>query len=205
MVSVMLVNHGESVLAREERYSGQRDTPLTAMGQAQHQRLAARLVGKRIGRVVCSDLERCRALADLIAAGRGIEVETMPGLREAAFGAWEGLTYKEAMERDRASMVAFNRDLVHVAPPGGESLRALAERARPAFDAAVRSHDRHSGALVIVSHGGTIRALLCGLLAIPLERHWTLRIDHASLTKLDLYPLGPILEVLNDTCYLRDG
>jgi alpha-ribazole phosphatase len=68
----------------------------------------------------------------------------------------------------------------------------------------VRAHDRDSGALAIVSHGGTIRALPCGLLAIPLERHWTLRIDHASLTILDVYPLGPIVEVLNDTCHLRD-
>jgi broad specificity phosphatase PhoE len=205
MSHVILLNHGETVLASEGQYSGQRETALTALGLIQHERLAARLDGAAIDRVACSDLERCRSLAHLLADRRGVAVEELPALREASFGAWEGMTYAEAMARDRLAMVAFNRDLVNVAPPGGESLAALAGRVRPAFDALLGSRRKRSGTLVVVSHGGTLRALLCSLLTIPLDRHWTIRIDHASLTRLDIYALGPIVEVLNDTCHLGDA
>ena len=107
------------------------------------------------------------------------------------------------MGRDRAAMVAFNRDTVGVAPPGGETLLALEARARPAVDALIKAHKEREGALLLVTHGGTLRALLCSLLRIPLDRYWTLNVDLASLSILDVYPMGPIVSVLNDTCHLN--
>jgi alpha-ribazole phosphatase len=101
-------------------------------------------------------------------------------------------------------MVAFNRDQVEAAPPGGETLASLAARATTCLATLLDEHRRRTGALVLVSHGGTLRALLCGLLEIPLRRHWTLRVDHAALCVLDTYPLGPVVAVLNDTCHLED-
>lgn len=76
-----------------------------------------------------------------------------------------------------------------------------ASHPRPARgDAAQR---RVSGALLVVSHGGPLRALLCSLQHIPLERYWTLSLDPASLTVLDAYPMGAIVSVLNDTCHVH--
>jgi broad specificity phosphatase PhoE len=201
---VILVRHGQTALQAAGRYSGQRDTPLTPLGERQHELLRARLLREAIGRVVGSDLARCRVLAEAVAADHGLEAEPEPALREAAFGSWEGLTYGEAMAQDRQAMVAFNRDTVHVAPPGGESLAALAARAIPLLDACVRAHKQREGALLLVGHGGTLQALLCHLLAVPLARHWTMRVDNAALSSLDIYPMGAIIAVLNDTCHL-DG
>lgn len=203
MSRVILVRHGQTVLNQELRYSGQIDAPFTPLGEAQHERLRVLLAGMSIDRVVCSDLERIRAFADQLARDHGVAAEPEQALREASFGAWEGLTYEEAMARDRQAMVAFNRDTAHVAPPGGESLVTLEARVRPCFDAALKAHRDRPGALLVVSHGGTLRALLCGLLRIPLDRHWTLRVDPASCTVLDMYPMGPIVESLNDTCHLQ--
>lgn len=203
MARVLLVRHGETLLNAESRYSGQRDAPLTARGEAQQDRLRARLAAEPIERVVSSDLARCASLAAALAAESGLVAEADPALREASFGAWEGLTYAEAMGRDRAAMVAFNRDTVGVAPPGGETLLALEARARPAFDALIKAHKEREGALLLVTHGGTLRALLCSLLRIPLDRYWTLNVDLASLSILDVYPMGPIVSLLNDTCHLN--
>lgn len=204
MSKVILVRHGETVLNQQLRYSGQRDAPLTPLGEAQEERVRGRLAGETIERVVCSDLGRCQAFAASIAASHGVRAEPEPALREASFGAWEGLTYQEAMARDRQSMVAFNRDTAGVAPPGGESLVDLAGRVRPCFDALIKAHKDRAGALLLVSHGGTLRALLCSILPLPLDRFWTLRVDPASLSMMDVYPMGPIIEVLNDTCHLGD-
>jgi alpha-ribazole phosphatase len=139
-----------------------------------------------------------------MAADHGLNAEAEPALREASFGMWEGMTYEVAMARDRQAMVAFNRDPVRHGPPGGESLTQFAARLRPCFDALVREQRDQAGALLLVTHGGAVRALLCSLLALPLDRHWMLRVDPASLTALDTYPLGPILGLLNDTCHLAD-
>lgn len=204
MARLLLVRHGETALGRASRYSGQRDTPLTPLGEQQHERLLERLRGDAIGRVVGSDLTCCRLLAEAVAADHGVLAEANPALREASFGAWEGLTYQEAMARDRAAMVAFNRDSANVAPPGGESLTVAATRAHACLDALLREHRRRDDALLVIGHGGTLQALLCGLLALPLERYWTLRVDPASLSVLDTYPMGAIVAVLNDTCHLHD-
>lgn len=204
MGRVILVRHGETVLNRQLRYSGQQETPLTALGQAQHDRLRARLRFEPIERILSSDLGRCRDLAEAVAADGAAPCELEPALREASFGIWERLTYEMAMARDRQAMVAFNRDPVQHGPPGGESLSALQARVRPYFDALVRGRRDDQGALLVVSHGGTLRVLLCSLLAIPLDRYWTLRIDPGGMTILDTYPLGAIIAVLNDTCHLAD-
>lgn len=202
MARLLLVRHGETELGHASRYGGQRETPLTPLGERQHERLLELLRGAAIGRVVASDLACCRLLAESIAADHGLQAEADAALREASFGVWEGLTYQEAMARDRAAMVAFNRDTANVAPPGGESLAAVATRAHACLETLLREHRRRDDALLIVSHGGTVQALLCGLLALPLERYWTLRVDPASLTALDTYPMGAIVATLNDTCHL---
>src|SRR5919199_2362002 len=138
MGRVILVRHGETDANRASRYSGQQETPLTPCGELQHERLCHRLSGEAISRVVSSDLGRCRVLAEVIATERGRSVELDPALREARFGAWEGLTYEEGMARDRQAMVAFNRDPAHVAPPEGESLAQVEMRARACLDRLLR-------------------------------------------------------------------
>lgn len=204
MARVLLIRHGETVATVASRYSGQREEPLTERGAAQHERLLARLGQTAIDRVVSSDLERCRLFAEALARERDARLELTPALREASFGAWEGLTYDEARAADRAAMTAFNRDPAHVAPPGGESLEAAGARAFAYWKELLRGFGRREATLVVVGHGGTLVALLCLLLAIPLERYWTLRLDNAGLTVLDTYPSGPIVSVLNDTCHLAD-
>lgn len=203
MPTLFLVRHGETTYNRASRYSGQAETALTGRGLEQHARLRERLAGEDIGRVASSDLGRCLTLAGVVASDHGLVAEPYAGLREAAFGDWEGLTYEEALTRNPAAMAAFNRDPLSVAPPGGESLAALGRRARPLLDRLVREHEGRVGALLVVSHGGLLRALLCHLLRVPADRYWTLRVDPAALTVLDTYPAGAILAVLNDTCHLR--
>ena len=44
----------------------------------------------------------------------------------------------------------------------------------------------HEGDIVIVSHGGTLRGLLCALLGISLSYQWQLRMDPGSLSAVDL-------------------
>jgi broad specificity phosphatase PhoE len=59
------------------------------------------------------------------------------------------------------------------------------------------------GDVVIVSHGGPLRVLLCNLLGMPIQRQWQLRLDPGSLSAIDLLPVhqpsapNAILALLN--------
>ena len=56
--------------------------------------------------------------------GAGAEVVADDDLRETDFGAWEGLTFREARQRWPDEVTAWLGD-PEVAPPGGESFAAV--------------------------------------------------------------------------------
>ena len=60
-------------------------------------------LGGRGGRVVSSPMRRARQTADVAAAALGLDVREDDGVRECAFGEWEGLTFAEVRERGPTS------------------------------------------------------------------------------------------------------
>lgn len=151
-----LVRHGEAEGNRQRRYIGWEDLPLTSVGAKQAETLARSLAYHPITAVHSSDLSRATATAAAIAAPHLLPVRPDPDLREANFGAWSGLTYEEIARTDSGPLRTWIGDPERHSPPGGESLATLRRRA-------LRAIPRQDGA-VVVSHGGTLRALLA---------HWT--------------------------------
>src|SRR5262245_54561599 len=93
------LRHGETVWTRERRFSGSRDLPLTPQGERQAHALAEALAGERVAAIYASPLERTRGTAEIIARAQRLSVIVEPGLREMAFGDWEGLTRDEVEAR----------------------------------------------------------------------------------------------------------
>ncbi|SRR6266487_4065 len=179
-----LVRHGITRWNSEQRFCGYSDIPLLPEGRRQAQWLARRLSMERIAAIYSSDLLRARRTAEIIAHPHSLQVNITAAWRELSFGDWEGLTYEQIVQRHRRQPDFFT-DPVNVAPPGGESLTDLVRRVQLAFTELVQEHE---GAIVLVSHGGPLRTLLCGLLGMPLERQWQLCLDLGSLSALDILP-----------------
>jgi len=55
----------------------------------------------------------------------------------------------------------------------------------------------------VVAHGGPLRVLLCLLLGLPVERHWSFRLDCAGVSVVDCAPGLVTLRLLNDCCHLH--
>ncbi|MBN2760169.1 MAG: alpha-ribazole phosphatase family protein [Rhodobacteraceae bacterium] len=101
-----------------------------------------------ITRIVTSPLQRCKLLAQAIAAARNLPVVTDLRLREMDFGAWEGRLWSDL---PRAELDAWAADLLHARPHGGESVAQLRDRALTALRA-------HAGQKVlVVTHHGVIK------------------------------------------------
>jgi alpha-ribazole phosphatase len=128
-------------------------------------------------RVFSSPAQRCRALAETVAA----DITLDERLREMNFGTWENRPWAEL---PRAETEPWMADYVTLAPPQGETFGAVQQRAA-AFLAELTATAAAEPALVF-THGGTIRALVCHCLEIPLRNAFQLQIDYASVTKLQL-------------------
>ena len=142
-MKIYLVRHGETPF-NAARILQHPDTPLSARGVAQAERVARRLAGCGLAGILTSDYARARATAQAIHAASGAPVETEPLLRERNFGIHRG-TAHDALEVDISAP-----DYV---PPEGESVPAFESRVGDAWVAIRAVAARARGPVAVVSHG----------------------------------------------------
>ena len=197
----LLLRHGQTELSVQRRYSGRGNPPLTAVGREQAARAAKMLAAKGdIGAVVTSPLGRARETAEAAADALGTEARVIDGLTETDFGDWEGLTFREAAERDPDVHARWLGD-PSLPAPGGESFDAVRERVEEVRRDLVA---RYPGAnVVVVSHVTPIKTLLQLALGVGPSLLYRLHLDLASLSLAEFYPDGgSSVRLVNDTSYL---
>jgi probable phosphoglycerate mutase len=201
MLTLHLVRHGDTMQAAEGYFAGDIDPPLTDRGRAQAEavaRVAARL---DLAAVYVSPKLRARQTAEPILRACKLEPVVEDGLREIAYGAWEGRKESEIKASDPDMFAAWTQDPALVSPPGGESAFAIAARALPCLVRARREHP--GGRVLFVSHKATIRIMVCALLGVPLGRFRDrVACPTASLTTFDFGERGAMLTRLGDVGHL---
>ena len=200
MTKIILIRHGQTVWNVEMKYQGQTDINLTEKGIMQAQLVADRLATEPIAAVYSSDLNRAFFTAGAIAAKHKLQVIAVPELREINFGDWEGLTYTNINSGWPEAMKNLFTWPENVLIPGGESFPQLRERASKALDRIVHNH--HNETVVVVSHGGTIRTLLCTALNIHLNFVWNIKQDNTAVNILEYHDNRVLVSLVNDTCHL---
>lgn len=201
MTQLLLVRHGTTSFNSEHRFLGRTDIGLSPLGLRQVERLRDYMAGEKLDAVYCSDLNRAVTTAEIVLAGRNIPMTSCPELRECDYGVCEGLTFGEIRERHpdlAARLIPFSLDLAF---PEGETFRYFVERSS-GFLERIKRHGP-SETILVVSHNGPVRALICRFLGISLDHWWQVRIDVASLSIVELNPRGAIVCRLNDTFATR--
>lgn len=151
MTILALLRHGPTAWTRAHRLQGRTDLPLDEAGRAVV--AAWNLPGEVAGfRWVTSPLGRCVETAALLGLSATIE----PRLIETDWGAWEGKRVADLRVQAGASFIAAEASGLDLAPPGGESPRAVQRRLIPLL-AALAAAGAPTGA---VTHKGVIRAVL---------------------------------------------
>lgn len=172
---VLLLRHGRTAWNAVGRFQGQLDPPLDEVGVAQADAVAVPLAGRRPVALLASDAQRALATAAPLAASTGLAVQPSPAWREIDLGAWQGLTRAEAAGRFPAEHDGWAAG-GDVRRGGGETYAEVGGRASAALHLALAGCLADSaegdGPLVVVTHGGTVRALLGTLLALPVEVWW---------------------------------
>ncbi len=111
-----------------------------------------------------------------------------PGLIEQNLGDWQGLPHAELPARLTVPAHPFWPVSGNERPPGGESMADVIRRVGITMDRLAQDHADCD--VVIVSHGGTIRAAVAHALGIAADNALHLSVQNISLTRLDHLPEG---------------
>lgn len=198
---LLLLRHGQTALSVERRYSGRGNPELTELGRRQAA-AAAGYLGERggIAAVVCSPLQRAYETAAAAAKALGLDVTVDDDLIETDFGAWEGLTFTEAAERDPELHRRWLRD-TSTPPPDGESFDEALDRVHRARARIIANHQGTT--VLVVSHVTPIKMLLRLALDAGPGILYRLHLDLASLSIAEFYSDGASsVRLVNQTSYL---
>ena len=190
-----LIRHGEVEGEQFGKLLGRTDTPLSVRGLEQSRQLADVLSTMRLSAVYCSDLQRARMTAEIIAKRRNLEVQESSGWREIDMGEWEGRTIAD-LYIDAPQLVGqLFEDPASFKYPAGESFAAFTTRVQDALDQLLITHN--SGEVALIAHGGVCRAILGSALGIPPCNWLRLVQDYCCLNIIDWYDRNPVLRLLN--------
>ncbi len=172
MPLLVIVRHGQSQWNLENRFTGNRDVPLTELGREE-----AHVAGKKLKHIVfdhafTSLLERAQETLAIILSEieqMQLPVEKNSALNERDYGELQGLNKAEVAVQYGAEQVERWRRDYDVQPPGGESLKDTATRVIPFYQQEIEPLLIAGKNILVVAHGNSLRALMMYLEKISTE------------------------------------
>ncbi len=152
---LILVRHGQTSWNIQKRYLGWTDIGLDDHGNVQGRKTRSRFCNEKPDRLYSSDLSRAMDFAKIVF---GSTPETLHGLREINFGAFEGLTYDDIVKKWPEDYDNWIKDPLNCRIPGGESVPEVKERVISAIRKIVE--DNCGKVVAAVSHAGPIAIVM---------------------------------------------
>jgi broad specificity phosphatase PhoE len=191
---IILIRHGQSTANASGVWQGQLDFPLSEEGRRQAAAAGQALKGTRISGVYSSPLTRAFETAEIVAREAGFlgEVVPLPGLAERHGGILQGHTWaeQEARNPEFAEKFLALPEEERWTLASAETDEEILERFEQALSEVRSRHSADDGTIIVVSHGGVMRAFLrdrFGPSVLPGDE----RAPNASVTRLLYDPATP--------------
>jgi len=179
-----LVRHGQTSWNETHRFQGWQDIELSNVGMNQAYKISTYFKDIEYDHLYSSDLIRALRTAQIIQAKHDATMTITKGLRELDVGNWEGLTFEEIVESNHGETITNMDDLWKLSREDGESLVQFQERVVKEFEKIlVKSEGKD---IIIVTHGGVIRVILCYVLKCEMSEINHNKIDNGSITILEI-------------------
>jgi 2,3-bisphosphoglycerate-dependent phosphoglycerate mutase len=209
---ILFIRHGETAWNRIRRIQGHIDIPLAETGLAQAERLAARLArkahaaapaagrarsrqgaqgahdGAPLDAIYSSDLQRAQQTALPTASALGLPLALHAGLRERAYGIFQGHDKSEIEQRFPDAYAVWQTRDPGFAPEGGESSRALRERVLHTVASIVAAHP--GGRIACVTHGGVLDSIYRHARGLPFDAPRDFPLLNASINTVEFDERG---------------
>lgn len=184
MAKLILLRHLLSQWNKENRFAGWSDIPLSEEGIKSAQETAVKLAAFKIDKVYTSPLIRNKETVALILKNLGrnnLPTIIDKALNERNYGKLQGLNKDEIKKQYGAQKVHLWRRSWDIAPPGGESLRDVYQRAVPFFKKYVEKDLKEGKNVLVVASHNSLRALVKYVEKISDENIADVEIPYAGL------------------------
>ncbi len=201
MGKLILVRHGETDKNIGNSLHGLDDPEtLDDTGRQQIVSTSIKLQSFSPSKIFSSKEQRALESAKILSDKLDIPIEGLTGLQERNWGIFTGKLWGE-VKKVLDPMTLEER--YNYVPQGGESWKAFETRLVTAITKV--TNDNPDKTIVVVTHGGAIRALMPFLLSIPREESFKYDPANASLTIFDFEGDKFTQVVINDTTHLTKG
>lgn len=148
-MAIYMIRHGKT-LANVKRCFADENEPILPIDEETKRGVIEKVKRLPIKRLAASPYKRTRETAAFLSEALEIAVDIEPLIHEMRFGVMEGHSFEEASKLYGDALQAFLDDPYHIAPPEGESLKDVYERAKKFLERARED-------TLYVSHEGFIR------------------------------------------------
>jgi probable phosphoglycerate mutase len=204
-VTLYFLRHGQTAYSKTGGYCGtpENDPGLTPEGIAMAESFARAYSSLPWQAVFVSPLHRAIQTATPLCETTGMKMQIREGLKEIAYGKWEGMHPKQIDRLFHDLYVAWLTDPAWTAPPGGERGIDIARRSSQVIEEI--EHKYQDGNILLVSHKATIRIILCSLMGIDVGRYRD-RFDMpvAAVSIVELAQRGPLFHAISDRSHLSE-
>jgi len=180
-MNIYVVRHGESEENVKGTFYGKTDCKLSDKGKVQSLFLRDKLKDINFNKVYYSPTKRAVETLDLIYDNKNSQKSCDKRLCEINFGNFEGKNYTELLELYEEECKLWERDWISFTPPNGESYLDLYKRVEEFMDELLKESYEN---VLIVSHGGPIRAIYTYVMNKNLEMFWKFGCNNCDIAKI---------------------
>jgi len=200
MTRIIMIRHGETEWNQLGIYQGQLNSNLTENGRNQAIAIAQRLQNHKFDCLYSSDLGRAQETAQPVSKACNLPLQLEKGLRERNYGIFEGLEKNRVADVHSEAYISHKTNDPHYDIPNGESMFQFQKRVWICIETLAKKHEGKS--IIIVTHGGTIAAIVYKILSMDLSTKRPFSTLNTSYN--EIYQSGDrwLLKVLGDTSHL---
>jgi len=198
-MKLLLVRHAETDINLQEITHKSNDkAQLTQNGRNQAEALIGIFRNYSIERIYSSPEARAIETAEIVASGINKPIKVIVGLAERNWGQWGGKKWQE-IENELKKMTTEERYVF--IPPSGESWKEMDNRLDEMIER-IKSGSEEN--VAIITHEGTLRALVTLLNKAPKESSLNLHFDNGSISSFK-YSNGIFKQLpINNTSHLEN-
>ena len=200
---IFFIRHGLTDWNIQRRFQGTCDIPLNDMGLIQAKTAAARCRELSFERIYHSTLLRAAQTAQIIADASDAPLFPHQGFNEVCLGVFQGLNHEQASRQYPDAYAHYFADRINAAPPEGESLYQLQQRALAALSG-IEQDAAGCSRIAVVSHGALLKTLLAAVAGIPLEHFARFDVSNGSISVIESKEGSRRLITLNAMAHFGD-
>jgi alpha-ribazole phosphatase len=168
-VKIYLLRHGETEENKNKVYYGKLDVGLNEKGKVQAKHAADFLRDVNFSSVYISERRRTRETAEIVLGNSSATFIVDNRINEISFGEFEGKSYEEIKKTFPVECEQWDENWKEFIPPGGESYLKFCNRISSFMQELLRKKEEE---VLIVTHGGVIRAMYCYVLNNNIDLYW---------------------------------